>query len=451
MGIVSQTVRKSTATIATHLKRISEPVEERITYHDANMMLMIKSGIHLPMQIIFRVDGPCDEQYLRLFNEHIAVSGIGRTAHKPVIPGAPYYWGRTAASPPVCVHHEEMTEEQAHQWINEQPLRLPDNFYDPGWLLSATNLQGNTSLISLSVSHHVGDAFGVTAEILKIMPAVTNSEPAPPRRYLQSAYENKNIVAKIASDLRSIPHIWSHSVPVFFMCYLPGLISNIVSKILHHQPIPPAPPAGMLVTKFVDAAACQAVAKENGGSLTTLFSGMTINVNQRLNPQSASLKYLRIVVNQRTDPRATSNQVSTAQVETQGLQMPVKDLAELKTRSKQAYELVGTRRAKKSFRPGNFISNVGHLPLEAGTLIPHTMYVYARALLYSSSLSTIEMTSGVYSFLTIFDDKVAWTVVNNHVKTTQDLSATVDAELEKWGIEQLSSEKVRTPRPPSTT
>lgn len=429
------------------VKKYEQLPVERLTPSDCTILLAQHGGFPAPMQLLFFLDTPVDEEYLHVFNEHCAASGLARIVCPSVLPCAPHYWGRVEHIPPVVVHPGTLSETERQQWCDQQIHDLPRSGQQPGWLIYAGNLEEGKSFISLAISHHVADAHGAVLEIFAIADRMAHNV-APQRTFPQHLYRQLSWKHKILSDIQYFPFFWWKLLPLVLTVYVPGKLSPIISMFLsvaqrmgitwkraaHISPHLGKTPHTH--TRFFDAQQCADIAHHHGGNTTSLIAAMITNIARTVCPESLANDGLRIIMNQRTDLQSTSNNISSARIDLRGIAQPVEQLDEIKQLSKQAYAQAKKSNLSTLATPSLLVSNVGVVPGQAHQIIPHAQFAYGRAVPHATTLGTALLFQSFFGLAVIYHNVLTLSVINVQLTEYRDMKETIDAELQRWGLEE---------------
>lgn len=406
----------------------------RLSADDYQMYILEKGGYNIAMQMVCVIDKPVDQKHVELMNKHFASSGLSRVRYRSVLKIAPGFWGRIQEPPPVHVHPTALRPEQVDAWINEQSANVARDSRLPGFSVGTAPLHDGRSVVAITISHHIADGRGAMYEIYSVIgnilqgnePVLATPEQALPPRQPK--------IKQLAQDLRLIPYyLWNSSSIITFYT-LPVSVLKVLLRLIGRKPQSELTDS---VTVFFDSAQATAIAKEHGGSMTTLTSAITTNVMHKINPKAKALSLLRVAVDLRTaDNSATTNNATSALVDIKDIPKPIRQLAPLKAVTKKGYERLAesTRETKRT--PGLLISNVGRIPTEISQLIPGCTYVYGRAVPALDTALKILAPECLFAANTVFEDKLAFTFSAVKLKPKQkvDLEKLFREEFSSWGL-----------------
>lgn len=402
----------------------------RLTTEDHMLHLLGSLGMNSPIQLIFHLDAPLDEEHMQLVNEHIAAAGFGRVRRKSLLPGNPGYWNQTSYAPAVIIHQGILPEEEKEKWLEEQFSYIPRSSQLPRWQLSGASLEGGRSVISFVVSHHVIDGRGTIEEFIRISERINNNQPPPSR----SRYTNPRSVSltdQLVEEVKLFPK--SLLTRILFTGFI-SVRGKTKQKIRRWvgQDLKPCPT--QTYTVFLDKQSLASAAAAQGGSITTLVSASFVNVMHEIDPQSTVASTIMIPVNIRTDPNLTSNQVAYALVSVKDMAKPIRELGELKKRCKTAYEKLKEKSKAVDFTLGVLVSNAGSLPPEIGNIFPHTSHVWGRAIAQTEEHVQQIIPPGLFAVFSEYNGTICIAVTGFHFDESINVREACNKEYSNWGL-----------------
>ncbi len=131
------------------------------------IFLRTHRGFGLPnvMQGIWRSSERIDRVELAAVHANLAVGSLGRRVITPRIPGARRRWAASTVSLPLDI--TRIDDERIRSWADSRAEVDLDPEFGPGWRMSAAEMDGGGTAISVVCSHALADAANLISAVGK--------------------------------------------------------------------------------------------------------------------------------------------------------------------------------------------------------------------------------------------------------------------------------------------
>ncbi|WP_093414927.1 hypothetical protein [Saccharopolyspora flava] len=429
----------------------------RLTFDDD---LFLRServlGIPVTNQSVWRFDRALDPAELDELARRLSAGRLGRRVVRGAFPGARARWVPSETVPPVAVRSEPV--ESVLSWADAEAAKPLDPVRGPGWRLACAPTEAGGSVLSLVVSHVVGDGgVHVNAVVEAVRGISAGRPPETPVRWWDDVRDAAGQIRRAGRGvLRAVRAPKGSPLP-------PGTQTSRTREPVGDD-TPALPPFAVL---DCDAEAWDAAAAARGGSANTLFIAVLTEIllaSGRVSPDAPIKVSLPVSTRGEQDDRSNATTgVSLAVTPADGR---VTDLAAIRAASKQAFaaaadetparlleplvqllpDAVVARTAKNSPVPLCLCSNLGELPREfaAPTGFPATS-VMMRSLTGGTSPALLRARGGgLTAWLTRTGGTLTLAMLAldpDHVPDTRTLHTHTENTLATWNIPNRAWEK----------
>ncbi|GAB3671183.1 hypothetical protein GCM10027597_03780 [Saccharopolyspora tripterygii] len=346
-------------------------------------------GIPVTNQSVWHFDREIPVSELDELARRLSQGRLGRLVVRSAVPGARARWVRSASIEPVAVHPVALAPDEVLSWADDESAKPLDPVRGPGWRLACAPTRAGGSVLSLAVSHVVGDGGAHVRAVIEAVRGVEAGRPASTRTGLRDE------VGDAAGQLIRAGLGVLRALRVPKSVALPPNTQVSQTRPREGDNTPTRPPQ---VVFDCDAAAWDEAAAARGGSANALFIAILTEVllaSGRVGPDAPVKVSLPVSLREEDDDRANATTgVSIAVTPTGGR---VDDLAPIRAASKRAFAAVGSptpaklleplvqllpdalvaRTAEKSPVPLCLCSNLGEMPPDfaAPTGFPATSIV----------------------------------------------------------------------------
>ncbi len=312
------------------------------------------------MQFVWLVNTGVDRQRVEQVAESIASGPMGSQLVSPRMPLARPVWMPSAETGGASIDPAPITAGTELVWADKQLRCDVDVRHTRGWRLSAVPVNDGTSVVSLVVSHALTDGQGMVAAVTA---AVRDTAHDAPGRDRPSRFDDicdlvsGGLIDYAKYTAVSVTNLGQNRTP---QALLHGFVRHCRSGPLrtntHRLPT--------LVTICVGTDELQTATAATGGTATSLSIAITANISRALDGVTNHASIISMPVSHRDPGEATAAvKISYTKVTLPKSNGRYTDLAEIRTRSKQAYAASGN--TTPSPHPVDAsLSTVGHLPDE---------------------------------------------------------------------------------------
>ncbi|WP_406692576.1 hypothetical protein REH65_12655 [Saccharopolyspora sp. ID03-671] len=378
----------------------------RLTFDDD---LFLRServlGIPVTNQSVWRFDRALDTAELDELAHRLGTGRLGRRVVRGAVPGARARWVPSEAVPPVAVRTEPV--EDVLTWADAEAEKRLDPVRGPGWRLACAPTAAGGSVLSLVVSHVVGDGGVHVNAVVEAVRGVRAGRPAPtPVRWWDDVRDAGGQLLRAGRGvLRAARAPKGAPLP-------PGTQTSRTRERAGDE-TPARPPCAVF---DCDAEAWDVAAAARGGSANTLFIAVLTEIllaSGRVSPDAPIKVSLPVSTRREDDDRSNATTGVSLAVTPAGGR--VTDLAAIRAASKRAFasaaeesptrlleplvqllpDAVVARTAENSPVPLCLCSNLGELPREfaAPTGFPATS-VMMRSLTGGTSPALLRARGG---------------------------------------------------------
>lgn len=408
-------------------------------------------GIPVTNQSVWRFDREIPAAELDELAHRLGTGRLGRLVVRGAVPGARARWVRAASIPPVSAHPCAISPEDVLSWADDEAAKRLDPVRGPGWRLAHAPISGGGSVLSLTVSHVVGDGgVHVNAVVEAVRGLRAGRPPSAQARLRDDVLDAGGQLLRAGRGaLRALRAPKASALP-------PGTQTS-TTRAPEGDDAPARPPFAVF---DCDAAAWDAAAAARGGSANTLFIavlGEILLASGRVGADAPFKVSLPVSTRGEDDDRANATTGVSIAVSPSGDR--VTDLPAIRAACKRAFataadptparllqplvqllpDAVVARTAANSPVPLCLCSNLGELPREfaAPTGFPATS-VMMRSITGGTNPALLRARGGgLTAWLTRTGNTLTLAVLAldpDHFPTTRALHAHAQNALTAWEI-----------------
>lgn len=352
-------------------------VVNRLTFDDD---LFLRServlGIPVTNQSVWRFDREIPTADLDELAHRLGTGRLGRLVARSPLPGARARWVPSATIPPVAVHPSALSRDDVLSWADDEAAQRLDPVRGPGWRLAYAPTCAGGSVLSLVVSHVVGDGGVHVSSVVEAVRGI--SAGRPPSAQARSWDDVRDAGGQLLSAARGV--LGALRAPKGSA--LPPGTQVSKTRPLEGDDAPQRPP---FVVFDCDADSWDAAAAARGGSANSLFVAVLTEillVSGRVIPDAPIKVSLPVSDRGEDDDRSNATTGVSIAVTPDGGR--VTDLAAIRAASKRAFatatdptparrleplvqllpDALVAATAKNSPVPLCLCSNLGELPRE---------------------------------------------------------------------------------------
>jgi len=255
-----------------------------VSYVDHALLLARSAGQDAVLQALWIYDGPVDVSAVEAVRCALADEQISRLiARSPVPFGRPRWVRAPAPSDDLEVAGRPRPIEELFAWADEQVDGPLDPVHGPPWRMSLLPLTDGRAVVSLVVSHCVADAIGAFESVSRAAAAVVDGAGDRDRRVATTSIPVRRS-AMVRADLHhlvaDLPAVARGLVRALrmLMADRPWCGGVARSPVDHGTGLVTMP----TVAAFVDLAVWNESAESLGGTSSSLLTGVTVRLAERL-------------------------------------------------------------------------------------------------------------------------------------------------------------------------
>lgn len=330
-------------------------------------VLMKQLNVNPPIQLLWRVSRPLDVDLLTRIHANLVNGPLNRRMVGSRLPLARPVWAEHVGDRPLRIDERTLAEDEEMAWADAACTTKLDAHAGLGWELSAANVAGGRSIVSLVSSHALADGQGAISAVTL---AVRNAS-----RQRNERSRGPSLAADLSDALTEGGKTYARLALARYNARAAGQGPAGALRVLlkRDQPAgPPAPggppPVRSRIVVSVEHARLEQASSAVGGSVTGLMLAMVANILKaaRGTTQAADPFTVALPVSfRKPDDLESSNMVGIATVELDGLSERYTDLADIRKRSKAAYASVAYGRHLTGYPQSDAsLSNLGSVPAE---------------------------------------------------------------------------------------
>ena len=288
-------------------------------------------------QRAWRLADSYDAGRLREIAGRLARGRLARRIQRALIPAARDAWSTTDDDPVLALDEHPIDDADVLGWLAERHTDPVDPHDGPGWRLAATNLRTGGAVVSLTVAHAVADGAAITDAVVS---AATDVAPPPlpdpgtGRRRIQAE------VRDAAAQIGAIGE-WARAR---LRARLAGCLPTHTPAAPTPAPVPNAAAASWTPPRVVaefDTAAAATAAARHGGSLNAWFVAVAASILDRIGHTAPDAPIpISVPISGFVPGDVRSNSTRIARVEVDRAALAARDLAVVRSASKEAYTRV---------------------------------------------------------------------------------------------------------------
>ncbi|MFI9503463.1 hypothetical protein [Nocardia sp. NPDC052566] len=337
---------------------------------------VVRLGLRMPMQVLWRLDGPVDHEALATMHRNLLAGPLNRRVRFARVPFARPVWSPSAEANPVRISGHTVRAAEVLDWADAAAAADLDVARGLGWELTATAVDDGTSIVSLVCSHALTDGQGLLAILTLAARDEHRAEPA--------AADRPSLIADANDALRG--GIREHTRLAVLRATAGGTTRSpvaIVRNTVRSTRTRRAPDQWRsTVAVQVDTATIERIATENAGTATGLTLAILANVARRARGEIAAADPLAVAVPvslRAPDDPESSNAMAIATVALNAQDGRYTDLTAVRQCCKAAYSGVAAGDTALGHTDAGF-SSVGVFPAEARTAFGPALGVIGRAI-----------------------------------------------------------------------
>ena len=314
----------------------------RLTYDD-DLFLRAGRVLGIPVvnQSVWRLHGRVDHAELDELARAMAGGRLGRLVVRSRVPGARDRWVRAAAVPAVVRTPEPIAPSAVLGWAHEQADVDLDPELGPGWRFATAETTDGGSVLSLTVSHAIGDGGAHIASVVEGRRRDPSARVDVPQARVRD--DVRDAAGQVARAARGVWRaVRDRHTPRAAPPLPPGTQMSAVRDGGAGDPSGPAFRAPLAVVDC-DAAAWDRVAAEAGGTANALLVAVATEVllsSGRVRTTAPVRVALPVSGRRGTDLRANAT-VGVSIVVDPDPSGRVPDLRAVRERSKAAFSRIG--------------------------------------------------------------------------------------------------------------
>lgn len=346
-----------------------------LSFADQGMVLAhTVGGQQTVIQLLWRYHRPVNLEMLKRFREHLAHGLLTRLVEPAQLPFGRYRW--RVFSPelaPLELDSSPISTDALHDWIDQQVTQPLDPVSGPAWSFSAQRLNDQSTVVSLVVSHCIGDGVRTVSAVTAAVRGERRSFSFPFRPTYHSA---SAITAELIRAAKDVPATLSALIALLkkLRTTQPSTKQSKTSASVDDQNV--SFPSCFIRVPLAD---WDAKAKSFGANRITMLTSLTAEFANLLGRTCNGDVHLFIPVNRReglSDSDANSISLATLKV---AVDTPKKRLSELQRQLKSTLlkarrepDLLASLLPLVPFVPKRAFSAAGHMAIDTLATLPVT-------------------------------------------------------------------------------
>lgn len=333
---------------------------------------VVRLGIRMPMQVLWRVDGPVDRDALAMIHRNLLAGSLTRRVEFARIPFARPVWLPSAEGNPIRIAPRALGADEVMTWVDDASMADLDVIRGRGWELAAAQVTDGTSIVSLVCSHALTDGHG----LLSILTRAARDEPAAPETLGRPSIA-ADVADAVHGGLREHARLAALRAKT---CDPAVIVRNALGSACRNRHAAHGP-ARSSVAVQVDTASLERIAAAHAGTATGLALAVTANVARCARDKAAGDGLtVAVPVSLRTpDDAESSNVMAIAAIDLEAQDTRYTDLEAIRRRCKSAYERVSPGDTALIHTDAGF-STVGVFPADARHIFGPALGVIGRAI-----------------------------------------------------------------------
>lgn len=333
---------------------------------------IVRLGLRMPMQLVWRVNGPVNHDMLAKFHCGLLAGPLNRRVQFSRVPFARPVWSPSTSGNPIRVSTHPLRETEVMGWVDAVCGVDLDVAGGHGWELAAAEVDGGTAVVSLVCSHALTDGHGLMAALIL---AARNEHRAG-----LGVAGRPSFAADVADAMRGgireharLVRMWANANRAARSTGYNALVSPPTDR----RVVPDLMRSTVAVQVATESV--ERIATKHGGTTTGLMLAITANVARHTRGGADALSIAVPVSFRAPHDMESSNVMAIATVDLDAQVGRYTDLADLRRRSRVAYARVSEGDSGLTHTGAGF-SSVGVLPVEARGAFGPTLGVIGRAI-----------------------------------------------------------------------